>query len=79
MSLGLFLAMLKQPQMAFTFQVLHQAHLMNLESKAAMYDFVGTLHHLSDNVFAQETLVRHGFILLEVNLFIVHQDPYPQF
>jgi hypothetical protein len=57
MSMGLFPATLKQPRMAFTFRVLRQAHLMNLESKAAMYDFVGTLRRLTDNAFAQETSV----------------------
>ena len=67
MSMGLFPATLKQPRMAFTFRVLRQAHLMNLESNAAMYDFVGTLRRLTDNVFAQETSVGLSILLSEEN------------
>jgi hypothetical protein len=77
MSLGLFPATLKQPRMAFTFRVLRQAHLMNLESKAAMYDFVGTLRRLTDNAFAQETSVRHGSLLLEDKLIYIVLGPVP--
>jgi len=75
MSAGLFPATLKQPRMAFTFRVLRQAHLMNLESKAAMYDFVGTLRRLTDNAFAQETSVWCAISLFKDKL--IHRPSGP--
>jgi len=77
MSAGLFPATLKQPRMAFTFRVLRQAHLMNLESKAAMYDFVGTLRRLTDNTFAQETSVRCAILLFKCKLIHWISGPIP--
>ena len=77
MSMGLFPATLKQPRMAFTFRVLRQAHLMNLESKAAMYDFVGTLRRLTDNAFAQETSVWCSILLFKDKLIHRASGPIP--
>jgi len=47
--------------------MLRQAHLMNLESNTAMYDFVGMLRRLTDNAFAQETSVGLSILLSEEN------------
>ncbi|EAU89719.2 hypothetical protein CC1G_07444 [Coprinopsis cinerea okayama7 len=51
---GFFPATLTQPRTAFSFSVLRQFHLVQLEGKMSAYDFCSTLRRLSDNVFTDE-------------------------
>ncbi|EAU82120.2 hypothetical protein CC1G_09579 [Coprinopsis cinerea okayama7 len=51
---GFFPATLTQPRTAFSFSVLRQFHLIQLEGKMSAYDFCSTLRRLSDNVFTDE-------------------------
>lgn len=53
-SFGLFPGTFKRPSMAFTFTVLKQFHIHHLEAKESAYDFIGSLHRLTDNMFASE-------------------------
>ncbi|KAF9471316.1 hypothetical protein BDN70DRAFT_939041 [Pholiota conissans] len=55
LNFGFFPATTKRPTMAFSFTVLHQFHILNLESKASAYDFIGTLRRMTDNVFSRDT------------------------
>ncbi|KAJ3527974.1 hypothetical protein NMY22_g9581 [Coprinellus aureogranulatus] len=47
----LFPATFRDPQMAFTFQLLHNFHVHHLESAESAYDFIGALRHLTDGLF----------------------------
>jgi hypothetical protein len=53
----LFPATTKDPKMVFTFTVLKQFHLHNLESKKAAYDYLGALRRLTDNAFTADVPV----------------------
>ncbi|TEB21527.1 hypothetical protein FA13DRAFT_1757507 [Coprinellus micaceus] len=51
MESGFFPGSLKQPETAFSFAVLHQFHLLQLEAKTSAYDFTSALRRLTDNTF----------------------------
>src|SRR5262245_4669702 len=53
----LFPGTTRDPRTAFTFTVLKEFHLHNLESKKAAYDYLGALRRLSDNVFTADVSV----------------------
>ncbi|KAK7006975.1 hypothetical protein R3P38DRAFT_2554914 [Favolaschia claudopus] len=50
----LFPATMKETKSAFTFTVLKECHLHNLESKKASYDYMGALRRLTDNSFTAD-------------------------
>jgi hypothetical protein len=54
----LFPATAKDPGTAFTFSVLKEFSLHNLESKKAAYDYLGALSRLTDNAFTADVPVR---------------------
>ena len=54
MNAWFFPGMMQDPRTAFTFRVLKDFHLHNLESKKTAYDYLGTLRWLTDNVFTME-------------------------
>jgi hypothetical protein len=58
MQARLFPATTHDTRTAFTFRVLKEFHLHNLESKRAAYDFLGAIQHLTDNAFTADVLVR---------------------
>jgi hypothetical protein len=60
MRFRLFPATAKDPSTAFTFSVLKEFSLHNLESKKAAYDYLGALLHLTDNGFTSDVPVRSG-------------------
>ncbi|KAJ7710762.1 hypothetical protein B0H17DRAFT_837153, partial [Mycena rosella] len=53
----LFPAMVKETRTAFTFTVMKQCHLHNLEAKKAAYDYMGALRRLTDNAFTEDVPV----------------------
>lgn len=59
----LFPATTQDPRTAFSFAVLKQFHLHNLESKKAAYDYLGALRRLTDNAFTADVSV--GFESLQ--------------
>ncbi|KAK6992405.1 hypothetical protein R3P38DRAFT_2570469 [Favolaschia claudopus] len=50
----LFPATMKETKSAFTFTVLKECHLHNLESKKASYNYMGALRRLTDNSFTAD-------------------------
>ena len=54
---GWFPALTISPKTAFTFDVLNTFHLLNLQSKTALYDFLLAIHHKSDNLDIKQTKV----------------------
>lgn len=52
-----FPASMKTPETAFTFDLLNTFHLLNLQSKTALYDFWNAIRHKSDNSGTRETKV----------------------
>ena len=57
MKARLFPATTRDPKTAFTFKVLKEFHLHNLESKKAAYDYLGAIRRLTDNAFMADVLV----------------------
>lgn len=53
----LFPSTTKQPNLAFTFQVLRDFHLHSLQSKKAAYDYMGALQRITNNSFPQDNPV----------------------
>jgi hypothetical protein len=53
----LFPATMLNTKTAFTFKVLKEFHLHNLESKEAVYDYLRAIRRLTDNVFTEDVLV----------------------
>jgi len=53
-----------RPQMAATFQVLKEFHLLSLESKLSCYKFYNALARHSDNTGLQPPKVCHNLLLL---------------
>ena len=56
---GLFPATLTNPQTAFTFVMLNQAHVHILQSKKSAYDYIWALRRLTNNVFTSDVKVRN--------------------
>ena len=54
----LFPSTMNRPQMAFTFQLLEQFNLLNVEAKISAHDFIGYIRRLSDNAFTHRVTVR---------------------
>lgn len=54
----LFPASTREPQTAFTVNMLKQFQLHNLESKKAAYDYLGAIRRLTDNSFTADIPVR---------------------
>ncbi|KAJ7686283.1 hypothetical protein B0H17DRAFT_940549 [Mycena rosella] len=52
----LFPATFDKPATAYTFQVMQNFHIHNLESKQSAYDYCGSLMRLTDNAFAAENV-----------------------
>lgn len=50
MKARLFPGTMRDPRTAFTFSLLKNFHLHNLESKKAAYDYLGAITRLTDNV-----------------------------
>jgi hypothetical protein len=53
----LFPATIKETKTAFTFTVMKECHLHNLEAKKAAYDYMGALRRLTDNAFTADVPV----------------------
>lgn len=64
----LFPATTQDPRTAFSFAILKQFHLHNLESKKAAYDYLGALRRLTDNAFTADVSV--GFDSLQIDMFL---------
>jgi hypothetical protein len=65
----LFPSTLRQPRMAFTFNVLNQFSVHHLESKSAAQDYVKSLIRLTDNEFSSTISVRehlHSSLLYQL-------------
>ncbi|KAJ7637786.1 hypothetical protein B0H17DRAFT_1164057 [Mycena rosella] len=54
MRAGLFPATTKDPHTAFTISMLKEFQLHNLESKKAVYDYLGAIRRLTDNSFTSQ-------------------------
>jgi hypothetical protein len=54
---GLFPASVKQPSLAFTFNVLKDFHLHTLKSKKSAYDSISALHQQTNNAFPMDVPV----------------------
>ena len=54
---GLFPATLTNPQTAFSFAMLNQAHLHILQSKKSAYDYIWAIRRLTNNVFTSDVPV----------------------
>lgn len=55
--LGWFPASLKSPETAFTFDLLNTFHILNLQSKIALFDFWNAIRHKTDNVGTKDIKV----------------------
>lgn len=58
MDARLFPASARDPRTAYTFNVLKDFHLHNLESKKAAYDYMAALRRLTSNSFTADVPVR---------------------
>lgn len=54
---GWFAALMKSPETAFTFNFLNTFHLLNLQSKAALFGFWNAIRHKTDNTDTGNTKV----------------------
>jgi hypothetical protein len=72
----LFSATAKDPSTAFTFSVLKEFSLHNLESKKAAYDYLGALLRLTDNGFTADVPVRshHQFVVALITIHRTHMQ-----
>ena len=70
----LFPATTRDTKTAFTFKVLKEFHLHNLESKKAAYDYLGAIRRLTDNAFTADVPVRFH-TLLSSHLKLVSRIP----
>jgi CxC2 like cysteine cluster associated with KDZ transposases len=77
----LFPATTRDPRTAFTFSVLKQFHLHNLESKKSAYDYLGALRRLSDNAFTADVPVSIQCMIISHPLWLIQfrQNPYATF
>ncbi|KAJ7715353.1 hypothetical protein B0H16DRAFT_1339969, partial [Mycena metata] len=65
----LFPATWKRPKTAFTFTVMKQFHIHSLTSKKSVYDYVGALCKLTDNVHPQSVTDRYREFLFACRLW----------
>ncbi|KAJ7460506.1 hypothetical protein B0H11DRAFT_1923908 [Mycena galericulata] len=65
----LFPATTREPQTAFTFNMLKQFQLHNLESKKAAYDYLGAIRRLTDNSFTADVPNPYAAFLRVVRVF----------
>jgi CxC2 like cysteine cluster associated with KDZ transposases len=65
---GLFLATFQNPKMAFTFQVLEEFHLDNLECKTTPSQFISRLRRLTNDEFPNTMLVGQASISADSRL-----------
>ncbi|KAJ7742535.1 hypothetical protein B0H16DRAFT_1314086 [Mycena metata] len=65
----LFPATTRQPETAFTFNMLKRFQLHNLESKKAAYDYLGAIRRLTDNSFTADVVNPYAAFLRVVRVF----------
>ena len=61
MEAGLFPGTTSEPRSAYTFAVLKEFHMHNLQSKCGAFDYVLSLRRLTDNVFTSKVPVSYLF------------------
>ena len=74
---GWFPALMKSPESTFTFDFLNTFHLLNLQSKIALYNFWLAISHKSDNTGTRELVVHSPLIVVTLYLLLL-QDCYDQ-
>jgi hypothetical protein len=74
----LFPATTQDPKTAFTFSVLKNFHMHNLQSKCGAFDYMLSLRRLTDNVFTNKVPVREAEPS-SINILSGVQDPYKAF
>lgn len=63
MHAGIFPGSVKDPSSGFTFNVLRDFHMQNLESKKSAYDFINALRRLTNNTFPLDVPVSDKLIV----------------
>lgn len=73
MDARLFPASTREPRTAYTFNILKEFHLHNLESKKAAYDYLGALRRLTNNAFTADVPVRLHAFLTPTSSLTIHR------
>lgn len=72
----LFPATTRDTKSAFTFKVLKDFHIHNLESKEAAFDYLGAIRRLTDNVFTADVPVSFKMLLSHQPLSQAYLEPW---